>query len=80
MQPKYSVVVCYEDFDPGFDRTLESAVGRESCGSGYGAGSRDICFDYVRKDAASRALKKLKRFKKYNCKVSLEEIPKYEDE
>ena len=71
MQFKYSVVVTYQDFDRDFDYRLEKAVGRESGGSGFGAGGRDVCFDYVRKDAAERAMKKLKRFKKYSCEVKL---------
>lgn len=74
MEPKYTVVVTYQEFDRDFDYRLEKAVGRESDGSGFGYSGRDLCFDYVRKDAALRALAKLKRFKKYNCKAKLEAI------
>lgn len=74
MNPKYLVLVTYQSFDPYFDLCLEKAVGRESGGSGFGFGGRDVEFYYVRKDAAQRAMKKLRRFKKYNCKVKLEVV------
>lgn len=75
LSPKYSVIVMYEDFDTNFDRTLEKAAGRDSSGSGFGICGRDLSFDFYKQDAAERALKRLRKFRKYKCKAKLEVIP-----
>lgn len=61
--PKYYIVCEYNDYNQALDYALENLLGRESSGSGFGFGGRDISFDFYRIDAVKRARKKLKKFK-----------------
>jgi hypothetical protein len=60
---EYLVWVVYEDKNAalGFDRAFEKAAGKEGDGSGWGMGKRDLGWRYKRRDAAERAMGRLKK-------------------
>ncbi len=67
----YRVVVCYHGYDVGYERELEATVGRRSDGAGLGFGVRDIDWHFKTKAAAEKAVKKLRRFRRYQTSVEL---------
>ena len=72
-EPRYEVVADYEGFDSDFDLELEKLLRRKRAASGYGLFDhrRDIVFSYYYKNAANRAIKKLKKIKRNGLSAKL---------
>jgi len=70
--PRFYIEFSYEGHDVDYDRLIEAKINKEaSTGYNFMTGRRDIVFYFYHENAAQNALKKLKRFKKYNAKSKL---------
>ena len=76
MKTEYRVVVVYQGFNTEFDDKLRKAVKKYPEGSGYGLGSRDICWYTNTAERAKALAAKLRavKGKRKSVKIYKEEV------